>query len=67
LDLPTPSLTLRRNSRRQTKDERRTLVEEVVSSINTKAKRKKIKLILNCCKSTFYWKTPAIDQVPRFS
>jgi hypothetical protein len=66
LDLATPSLTSRRNSHRRTKG-RRTLIEEVVSSMNTKAKKKTIKLTLNYCETTFYWKTPAIDQVSHSS
>jgi hypothetical protein len=44
-----------------------TLIENDVSSIVTKAKKKTIKLILNCCETTFYWKTLAIDKVPRLS
>jgi hypothetical protein len=66
LDLPTSSLMSRRNSRRRMKGQR-TLIEEVVSSIDTKAKKKTIKLTLNCCETTFYWKTPVIDQVPHSS
>jgi hypothetical protein len=43
-----------------------TLIENDVSIV-TKAKKKTIKLKLNCCETTFYWKTLAIDQVPRSS
>jgi hypothetical protein len=46
---------------------RRKLIEEVVSSIDTEVKKKTIKLTLNCYETTFYWKTLAIEQVPRSS